>query len=185
MMMMISVTCRVMISGPKSTMIHWLLRALVYYNCLLTFCFHELDLLIERDDLLCNIHGDQEIPIFNLPPRNCTIDELSEEDVYALTRLWNIISVCWWFIYKFHLLLQLALDTGLFARGYWLCAWHILQLVTLGLGWHPVILEEKYGTEASCFIGLYTIFLLYFTIKYSDSQLKGGLVILMPTRDLF
>ncbi|MFO0446811.1 MAG: hypothetical protein ACK51L_03995 [bacterium] len=35
---------------------------------------------------MCNIHGDQEIPIFNLPPRNRTIDELSEEDAYALTR---------------------------------------------------------------------------------------------------
>ena len=86
LMMMINATRRAFLGEPDSPMIRRLLRALVYYNCLLTVCFHELDLLIERDDLLCNIHGDQEIPIFNLPPRNRTIDELSEEDAYALTR---------------------------------------------------------------------------------------------------
>jgi hypothetical protein len=86
LMMMINPTCRAFLGELESPMICRLLRALVYYNCLLTVCFHELDLLIERDDLLCNIHGDQEIPIFKLPSRNCTIDELSEEDAYALTR---------------------------------------------------------------------------------------------------
>jgi hypothetical protein len=86
---------------------------------LLTVCFHELDLLIERDDLLCNIHGDQEIPIFNLPPRNRTIDELSEEDAYALTRFrkhqLRLLMV--------HLRIPNtvaigALDTGLVVRSY-------------------------------------------------------------------
>jgi len=86
LMMMISATRREFLGEPDSPMIHRLLRALVYFNCLLTVCFHELDFLIERDDFLCNIHGDQEIPIISLPPKNRTIDELSEEDAYALTR---------------------------------------------------------------------------------------------------
>jgi hypothetical protein len=51
MMMALSATRRAMIGGPESPMIRRLLQALIYYNCLLTFCFHELDLLVESDDV--------------------------------------------------------------------------------------------------------------------------------------
>jgi hypothetical protein len=53
--------------------------------CLLIFCFHELDLSIQRNDELLNIHEDQVIPLFNSPPRNRLIDEVTEEDAYAWT----------------------------------------------------------------------------------------------------
>jgi hypothetical protein len=49
-------------------------------------CFLELDVLIERDDALLNVQAHQEIPIFNFPPRNRAIDDLSEENAYAWTR---------------------------------------------------------------------------------------------------
>jgi hypothetical protein len=35
---------------------------------------------------LLNIHEDQIIPLFNSPPRNRLIDDLSEENAYAWTR---------------------------------------------------------------------------------------------------
>jgi hypothetical protein len=57
MMMVISATCRAMIGSPEFPMIQRSFRALIYYNCLLTFCFHELDVLIENDDLLLNVHA--------------------------------------------------------------------------------------------------------------------------------
>lgn len=84
--MMIRTTWRAIIGGPETPMIRRSLQALLYYNCLLTFCFHELDVLIESDDMLMDVCGSQEIPIFNRPPRNRTINELSEEDTYALPR---------------------------------------------------------------------------------------------------
>ncbi len=86
MAMIISGTRRAMIGGPKSPLIRWMLHAVMYYNCLLTFCFHELDVLIESDDVLMNVHASQEIHIFNKPPCNRTLDALSEEDSYPWTR---------------------------------------------------------------------------------------------------
>jgi hypothetical protein len=50
------------------------------------FCFLELDVLIEREDALLNVRAHQDIPIFNFPPRNHAIDDVSEEDAYAWTR---------------------------------------------------------------------------------------------------
>jgi hypothetical protein len=44
-----------------------------------------LDLLVESDDVLMNVRAEQVIPIFNSPPRNRLIDELSEENAYAWT----------------------------------------------------------------------------------------------------
>jgi hypothetical protein len=44
LMMMINATCSAFLGGPESPMIHRLLQVLVYYNCLLTVCFHKLDL---------------------------------------------------------------------------------------------------------------------------------------------
>jgi hypothetical protein len=55
LMMMISTTCRAVIGGPEFPLSQRLLRALIYYNCLLSFCFLELDVLIERDDALLNV----------------------------------------------------------------------------------------------------------------------------------
>lgn len=86
---MIKATCRALIDGPETPIIRRSLQALLNYNCLLTFCFHELDVLIKSDGLLMNVCGSQEIPIFNRPPRNRTINELSEEDTYALPRFLN------------------------------------------------------------------------------------------------
>jgi hypothetical protein len=63
-----------------------MLDALMYYNCLLTFCFYELDVLIKSDDVLMNVHASQEIHVFNKPPCNGTIDALSEKDAYAWTQ---------------------------------------------------------------------------------------------------
>ncbi len=86
-MMTISVTCGTMIGGPESPIIKRLCQVLTYYSCLLTFCFYELDVLVESDNLLLNLCSDQEMQIFNRPPINRTIDELSEEDAYAWTHI--------------------------------------------------------------------------------------------------
>jgi hypothetical protein len=52
-----------MIDVPEYPIMPRLLQALTYYNCLLTFCFHELDVLVQNDDALMNIHEDQVIPL--------------------------------------------------------------------------------------------------------------------------
>ena len=86
MMIMISTTHWAMLGGPESPVMQRLLQAVTYYSCLLTFCFHELDVLVQNDDALLNIHEDQVIPLLNSPPRNQLIDDLSEEGAYAWTR---------------------------------------------------------------------------------------------------
>ena len=86
MLMIINSTRRAMLGGLESPIMRRLYQAFTFYNCLLTFCFYELDVLIQRDDELLNIHEDQVIPLFNSPPRNRLIDDLSEEDAYSLTR---------------------------------------------------------------------------------------------------
>ncbi len=80
MIIAISATRRAIIGGPELPMIHRSLQVMIYYYCLLTFCFHELDVLIESDYLLLNVHANQEIPIFNSPPRNHIVDELFKEN---------------------------------------------------------------------------------------------------------
>jgi hypothetical protein len=62
-----------------------LLRMIIYYQCLLTFCFHELDLLVQNDDALLNIRYGQLYPLENSPPKNRSIDEISEEFSYNFT----------------------------------------------------------------------------------------------------
>ncbi len=85
-MMAISAAHRAVIGCLESPLIRRMLNALMYYNYLLTFCFHELDALIESDDdVLMNVHAGEEIHIFNRPPCNRTIDALSDEDAYSWT----------------------------------------------------------------------------------------------------
>ncbi len=62
------------------------MRILVYYQCLLTFCFHELDVLVQQDDALLNLRYGQLYPLEQLPPKNRAIDEISEEFAYTFTR---------------------------------------------------------------------------------------------------
>jgi hypothetical protein len=85
-MMMINFTHQATLGGLESPIIQRLLQAVTYYSCLLTFCFHELDVLVQNDDALLNIHEDQVIPLLNSPPRNQLIDDMSEEGAYAWTR---------------------------------------------------------------------------------------------------
>jgi hypothetical protein len=63
-----------------------LLRVMVYYQCLLTFCFHELDVLVEQDNSLLNLRYGQLYPLEQLPPKNRSIDEISDEFAYTFTR---------------------------------------------------------------------------------------------------
>jgi hypothetical protein len=63
-----------------------LFKVLIYYQCLLTFCFHELDILVEQDDALLNVRYGQLYPLEQLPPKNRAIDEISEEFAYTFTR---------------------------------------------------------------------------------------------------
>jgi hypothetical protein len=83
---MINFTRRATLGGLESPIMRRLLQAVTYYSCLLTFCFYELDVLVQNDVALLNIHEDQVIPLLNSPPRNWLIDDLSEEDAYAWTR---------------------------------------------------------------------------------------------------
>ncbi len=47
-----TICCQQRFGGQDSPYTTRLLRILMYYQCLLTFCFHELDVLIETDDAL-------------------------------------------------------------------------------------------------------------------------------------
>jgi hypothetical protein len=63
-----------------------LCHILVYYQCLLTFSCHELDILIQADDALLNLWQCNIIPYANRPPINRTIDSLSKSDASEITR---------------------------------------------------------------------------------------------------
>ncbi len=63
-----------------------ILHLFLYYNCLMMFCFYEFDTLLEEDDRLMNIRRWQWAPLAETPPRNRSIDELSDEDARSLTR---------------------------------------------------------------------------------------------------
>jgi hypothetical protein len=58
----------------------------LYYNCLMIFCFYQLDSLLDQDDRLMNIRRRQWVPLAEMPPRNRSIDKLSDEDARSLTR---------------------------------------------------------------------------------------------------
>jgi len=60
-------------------------HVLIYYQCLLTFSCHELDILIQADDVLLNLWQHDIIPYANRPPINRTIDSLSESDALEFT----------------------------------------------------------------------------------------------------
>jgi hypothetical protein len=62
-------------------------------------CFYEFDTLLVEDDQLMNIYRWQWAPLAETPPRNCSTDELSDEDACSLTRL---ISVFLHNLYLFH-----------------------------------------------------------------------------------
>ncbi len=61
-------------------------HVLIYYQCLLTFSCHELDILIQADDALLNLRQHDITPYANRPPINRTIDSLSESDALEFTR---------------------------------------------------------------------------------------------------
>ena len=61
-------------------------RFLLYYQSLLTFSCHELDILIQEDDQLMNLRRRHVIPFANRPPINRIIDNLSESDALEFTR---------------------------------------------------------------------------------------------------
>jgi hypothetical protein len=48
--------------------------------------FFQLDSLVAQEDELLNIWHGEWIPLVGTPPRNCSFDELSEENAKSLTR---------------------------------------------------------------------------------------------------
>jgi hypothetical protein len=68
----------------------FLVALILLTNQLLTaicmFCFYEVDTLLQEDDRLMNIRRWQWDPLAETPPRNQSIDELSDEDARSLTR---------------------------------------------------------------------------------------------------
>jgi hypothetical protein len=62
---------------PRLNKLH---QVLIYYQCLLTFSCHELDILIQADDALLNLWQHDIIPYANRPPIRCTIDSLSKSE---------------------------------------------------------------------------------------------------------
>ncbi len=63
-----------------------LLGALKYYQCLFSFCCHEVDLLLEHEANLLFLHRNQVPPLTTAPPRNRVIDELTDEIPHSLTQ---------------------------------------------------------------------------------------------------
>ena len=63
-----------------------ILHLFLYYNCLIMFGFYEVDNLLQEDDRLMNLRRWQWAPLVETPPRNRSIDELSDEDARSLTR---------------------------------------------------------------------------------------------------
>jgi hypothetical protein len=63
-----------------------LLRALKNYQCLFTFCCHEIDILLEDEADLSFLRRHQLPPLTTGPPRNRVINELTDEVAYSLTR---------------------------------------------------------------------------------------------------
>ena len=61
-------------------------RALKYNKCLFLFCSYEIDSLIEEETNLLFLRQHQLLPLENTPPRNRSIDEISEEKARELTR---------------------------------------------------------------------------------------------------
>jgi hypothetical protein len=53
---------------------------------MMLFCFYQLDSLVAEEDELLNIHHGKWIPLVETPPRNRSIEELSEENAKSLTR---------------------------------------------------------------------------------------------------
>ncbi len=49
-------------------------------------CFYQLDLLLVEEDALINVRRWQLPPVIDTPPKNRSIDEISDEDAYRLTR---------------------------------------------------------------------------------------------------
>jgi len=62
------------------------LHLYIYYNCMILFCYFQLDSLVAEEDELLNIRHGEWIPLAETPPRNRSIDELSEENAKSLTR---------------------------------------------------------------------------------------------------
>jgi hypothetical protein len=61
------------------------LHLYIYYNCMMLFCFFQLDSLVAEEDELLNVRHGEWIPLVETPPRNHSIDELSEENAKSLT----------------------------------------------------------------------------------------------------
>ncbi len=73
-------------NNPGSAFFGRLLRALKYNKCLMMLCAYELDLLIQDENNLLFLRRNELFPLINAPPRNRSIDDISEEMAKQLTR---------------------------------------------------------------------------------------------------
>jgi hypothetical protein len=73
-------------NNHRSPFFRRLQRALKYYKCLYLFCSYEVDLLVEEETNLLFLRRNDLFPLVNAPPRNRSIDDLSEETAKQLTR---------------------------------------------------------------------------------------------------
>ena len=49
-------------------------------------CFYQLDLLLVEEDALIHVRRWQLPPVIDTPPKNRSIDEISDEDAHRLTQ---------------------------------------------------------------------------------------------------
>ncbi len=73
-------------NNQQSSFCRRMQRALKYYKCIFLFCSYEIDILIEEETNLLLLRRSQLLPLVNAPPRNRSIDDLSEETAKELTR---------------------------------------------------------------------------------------------------
>ena len=73
-------------NNQQSPFYHHLLKAYKYHRCLFTFCCYEVDTLIDEEMALLYLRRSQLFPLVNLPPRNRSIDDLTENKAKELTR---------------------------------------------------------------------------------------------------
>ncbi len=60
-------------------------QIVLYYSNFALVCFYQLDLLLVEEDALINVGGWQLPPVIDTPPKNHSIDEISDEDAHRLT----------------------------------------------------------------------------------------------------
>jgi hypothetical protein len=73
-------------NNRRSNFFRRLQRALKYYKCLFQFCSYKIDVLVDEETDLLFLRRYQLFPLVHSPPRNRSIDEISEEKAKELTR---------------------------------------------------------------------------------------------------